>query len=313
MDKYTKAILTILKDQYIKVMGEKSFQKAEGARAFYLENLDDNLYRPMDANARTAYGEGSGNEIESGKMNALRSSSAMTYNLFWDQIAEVNKGPGNLIGDGVYKVEFEKQYSTLKTSKAKANLDAFLYCKHTEEAVACEMKMTEWIFNKPGTLKAEYLNPKNYIDGEAGRVFSAIAKELILYNDYEDPEMEKAEYPGICSRYDAFQMFKHTAACYTACMKEEPRKIRKLTLVNCAWTITRKDLLEAELQKRYNDEEDIELHEFDRFIKIMEPVKELFASRGVQFEIWFYPFAEFLQIFDKMDEERYYLRRYTLI
>jgi len=315
MDRYTKRILNILKDQYTGIMGEKEFQTTDGAREFYLKELNDNLYRPMDANARTAYGEGSGNEIESGKMNALRSSSAMTYNLFWDQIAEVNKGPGNLIGNGVYKVEFEKQYHTLKSSVSRfpANLDAFLYCKRTREVVACEMKMTEWIFNKPGTLKVAYLNPENYIDEEAGKVFTAVAKELILHNDYDDPEVEQIGYPCICTRYDAFQMFKHAVACYTACVKEEEREIRKLTLVNCAWMLTRKDLLEPDLRERYDREEQAELDEFDQFRKIMEPVKELFAAKGIQFEIWFYPFAEFLQMFDKTAEELYYLSRYTFL
>ena len=129
MDKYTKAILTILKDKYTEINGEKLFQMKDGAREFYLENLEDNLYRPMDANAMKAYGEGTGNEIASGKMNALRSSSALTYNLFWDQIAEVKVGADNTIGSGVYKVEFEKQYHTLKPSVSRfpANLDAFLY------------------------------------------------------------------------------------------------------------------------------------------------------------------------------------------
>lgn len=313
MDRYTNAILTILKDQFIKVNGEKPFQSEEGMRVFYTENLNDNLYRPMDANALAAYGRGSGDEIGTGKMQALRSSSALTYNLFWDQIAEVKSG-GNLIGDGVYKVEFEKQYHTLKPSVSRfpANLDAFLYCKHTKEAVACEMKMTEWIFNKPGMLRAAYLNPDNYIDEAAGKVFTEVAKELILHNDYEDPETEKNEYPSVTSRYDAFQMFKHTVACYTAIVQEEPREIEKLTLVNCAWTLSDPNQLEQKLKERYIREEWAELEEFDQFRKVMGPVKELFRSKGVQFEICFYTFAEFLRLFDKTQDELNYLRRYTL-
>lgn len=314
MDKYTKAILTILKDKYTEINGERSFQAEAGAREFYLENLEDNLYRPMDANAMKAYGEGTGNEIASGKMNALRSSSALTYNLFWDQIAEVKVGADNTIGNGVYKVEFEKQYHTLKPSVSRfpANLDAFLYCKHTKEAIACEMKMTEWIFNKPGMLRAAYLNPDNYIDSEAGKVFSSVAKALILHNDYEDPEAEKLEYPAMTSRYDAFQMFKHAVACYTAIAKEESREIKKLTLVNCAWMITNADLLDTELKERYIREKKEELYGFGQFKEIMEPVKSLFSKKNVQFDMKFYSYAEFLGLFDKTDEELSYLRRYTL-
>ena len=40
-----------------------------------------------------------------------------------------------------------------------ANLDAFLYCDYKKEAIACEMKMTEWLFDKPGKLRNAYLNP----------------------------------------------------------------------------------------------------------------------------------------------------------
>ena len=54
MDRYTNAILTILKEQFIKVNGEKNFQSEEGMRVFYTENLNDNLYHPMDANALAA-------------------------------------------------------------------------------------------------------------------------------------------------------------------------------------------------------------------------------------------------------------------
>ena len=315
MDKYTNAILSILKDQFIKVNGEIPFQSEEGMRVFYTEKLNDNLYHPMDANAFAAYSCGNGDEIGSGKMQALRSSSALTYNLFWDQIAVVNNGQGTPVENGVYKVEFEKQYHTLKPSVSRfpANLDAFLFDKHSKQAVAVEMKMTEWIFNKPGMLKEAYLDPENYIDDAAGDVFSLLAKELILNNDYEDPEMKKAEYLGIFSRYDAFQMFKHTVACYTAIVKEEPRYIEKLTLVNCAWTISKPELLGEKLKERYLYEEQAELAEFQQFKEIMKPVRDLFKRQGVQFDICFFTFDEFLQMFLKTNEELDYLRRYTLV
>ncbi|MDO4731881.1 MAG: hypothetical protein Q4B14_07185, partial [Clostridia bacterium] len=110
-----------------------------------------------------------------------------------------------------------------------------------------------------------------------------------------------------------FQMFKHTVACYTACVKEEAREIKKLTLVNCAWTLPKKALMQKDLQERYDREEQAEREEFDQFRKIMEPVKALFAAKGVTFEICFYPFAEFLQMFAKTEEELQYLRRYTML
>ena len=312
MDKYSKEILNILKRKYIEVAGERDFQNTSEAREYYLKDLEDNLYLPMSKGAFAAYGQGSGNEISSGKMNALRSSSAMTYNLFWDEVAEIPVGEDNGIGAGVYNVEFEKQYHTLRAdvSNRPANLDAFLYCKLSKEAVACEMKMTEWLFNKPGELRDAYLNPDNYIDPEAGNVFVEVAKDLVLYNDYEDPETKKETYPGRLPRYDAFQMFKHAVACYTACVKEEPRAIKKLTLVNCVWTFQNPEQLSLKYQERYLKEEEAEREEFEQFKSEMEPVKTLFATKGIEFDIKFYTFKEFLKLFTKTEEELKYLVRY---
>ena len=315
LDGYTRALLSLLKKSFEEVVGKREFQNGSEARSYYLKKLDDNLYRPMDNVAIDSYGRGTGNEIASGKMNALRSSSALTYNLFWNRTAKIAKPQDshNHIGDGVYSVEFEKQYPTLSPSVAglPANLDAFLYCEDTREAIACEMKMMEWIFNKPGNLKNKYLIPENYINEEAGEVFVAIAKELILKNDYDDADILQSEYPCRMTRYDAFQMFKHTVACYSACAYKEQRKIEKLTLVNCAWTLSDPQRLEPKYRERYLREEECELYEFDDFKQIMQPAKTLFADLGVDFDIQFYALNDFLALLDKDAEELDYLRRYT--
>lgn len=315
MDKYTKELLDLLKNKYTEVCGEHEFQNTSEMRKFYLKNLNDNFYRPMDESAFEAYGKGSGSEIDSGKMNALRSSSALTYNLFWNQMAELTKPGESGLGRGVYKVEFEKQFHTLKKSVSgnPANLDAFLVCGKTNEAIAVEMKMMEWIFNRPGELKAKYLDEENYIDKEAGKVFVSVAKELIRTEDYEDPETEKASYSPIPLRYDAFQMFKHAVACYTAIVAEEPRKIEKLTLVNCAWTLSDPALLSEKSRERYLREEHTELEEFEIFKNAMEPVKTLFEKHSVEFDIRFFKFGDFLGLFEKTEEEIEYLRRYTFL
>ena len=309
MNTYTKEILTILKNKYTQVVGNKPFQTESEMLEYYTEKLEDNLYMPMSVGAYASYGQGSGNEIGTGKMNALRSSSALTYNLFWDQVAQI-KNENENFGKGVYQVEFEKQYHTLKKSASRnpANLDAFLYCKHTKEAIACEMKMTEWIFNKPGMLKSAYLNPENYVKN--GHIFVDVAKELILNNDYEDPNTEKAEYPSITSRYDAFQMFKHAVACYNACVSEEKRKIEKLTLVNCAWTLENKESLSEKALERYLREEDAELEEFNLFKEKMKPIIKMINDEGIKFDIVFYKFSDFVKVFDKTKEELEYLKRY---
>lgn len=315
MDGYTKAIMDILKDNYIRVVGVKAFQNTSEAREFYLELLEDNLYCPMSDKAKAAYGQGTGNEITSGKMNALRSSSALTYNMFWNQIAELVNTKDSVLGNGVYQVELEKQYHTLRAdvSRFPANLDAFLYCDQTKEAIACEMKMTEWLFNKPGTLKAAYLIPTNYIEEDAGRVFVSVAQNLIQQSEGELLRNEKGEYLSSTCRYDAFQMFKHAVGCYTACVLEEPREIKKLTLVNCVWILPNSNILKAKFQGKYGVEKETELAEFEQCKKIMNPIKDLFACKNIDFDICFYTFSEFLQLFKKTDAELQYLRRYTLL
>ena len=200
MTKYERNILTVLKNQFAYIVGEKPFKSDSETREFYLDDYEDNLYLPMSVAAKAAYGQGTGNEIDSEKINALRSSSALTYNLFWDNIAEIDQTQDNIISNGIYQVELEKQYHTLKPSATTfpANLDAFLYCKWTKEAIACEMKLAEWLFGVPGKLRTAYLDPENYIDPEAGTVFVAVAKSLIDPGNLEKPE--KKEYRSKTSR-----------------------------------------------------------------------------------------------------------------
>jgi len=134
---------------------------------------------------------------------------------------------------------------------------------------------------------------------------------LILYNDYEEPEDFKEEYPCRMTRYDAFQMFKHTVACYSACLGEESRKIKKLTLVNCVWTLPVPERLSSKNYDRYIKEESCEHAEFNEFVRLMQPVKSLFADLDVDFDIKFYTFKDFLALLDKTESELNYLKRYT--
>lgn len=137
MDKYTKNILDLLKEKFIEVVGKVPFQNKSEARSYYLQNLKDNLYKPMNEEALASYGQGSGNEIVSGKMNSLRSSSAMTYNLLSSSTVSIIDNKYG-IGTGTYTVEYEKQFHTLKSavSGMPANLDAYLFCQEKGEAIA---------------------------------------------------------------------------------------------------------------------------------------------------------------------------------
>ena len=207
-------------------------------------------------------------------------------------------------------MEFEKQYHTLKPSESKfpANIDAFLYCDETSEAIACEIKMLEWICGKPGHLSSSYLKPNKYIDDAAAQIFVSIARNLIK----DENNIDSGKYSCRMSQYDAFQMFKHAVACYTACTLEEPRTITKLTLVNCTWTLNNPSLLEEKHRDKYLKEERCDMEEFIDFKQQMQPLILLFSAKGVDFDICFYRFNDFLELIEKSAEELNYLRRYTL-
>lgn len=316
MESFTKELLDLIKKRYIAVAGPKEFQNTTEARRYNLESFEDNLYKPMSQSVYDAYGKGSGNEISSGKMNSVRSSSALTYNLFWRERATVSDSffpkYSMKITPGKYDVEFEKTYHTLKTtvSNRPAHLDAFLYNSDNSEAIAIEVKMTEWIFNKPGNLKAAYLDENSYINKEAGKVFVSIARNLIGNTDY-DFDTESADYPSFTVRYDAFQMFKHTVACYTACVSEEKRPVKKLTLLNIIWDLARSEELPSDESMRIYDEiAATERFELDLFFRRMEPVKKLFEDIGVKFEFKAIKMSDIPVLFEYDDDELKYLKRY---
>ena len=310
MDAYAKEILDLLKDRYLRLFGDRTFRSVSEMQGYWLENYEDNLICPMDALVEEAYERGAGKEISSGKIGALKSSSALTYNLFWKQNAKIISNKYN-IGEGLYTVAFEKQYKTLRTSNFPAHLDAFLYSAETKEAVACEMKMTEWLFNAPGKLRVSYLDASNYADAYAGEVFADTAKKFIGSPVYKNGKV--IEYSSNFQGYDAFQMFKHAVALYRMCMEKE-LDVRKLTLLNCAWTLSSSDVIRsADSRWKYASAWNTEIHEFDRFTTQMRPIKELFRSElGVDFEIRMCTFAELLGMLEKEPEELAYLERYMI-
>ncbi len=313
MDEFTSAILEKLKTSYEMLFGVKPYKQSSGMKAYWLDDYKDNLIHPMDKTAKDAYGKGAGNEITSGKIGALKSSSALTYNTFWNRTAEVVCENNKLgIGKGVYEVEFEKKLRTLKSSSMPSHMDAFLYCKETKQAVACEMKMTEWLFNPPGNLRTAYLDSDKYEDTKAGEKFALVAEKMIAEKVIvKHKEKTVEEYRSVFSTYDAFQMFKHALACYTAYMTNDPGKIKKLTLVNCVWTLPQKYMLSGELGEKYIKAEIAEKNEFEVFKKMMNPIRDLFAEKDVDFNIQFITYSDFLGVFKKAKKELDYLKRYT--
>ncbi len=312
MDNFSFEILNALKEKYEKVRPQIKYQVTEkgkeySARQFYTADLVDNLFKPMSEKTYGDYVQGSGNELGD-KMKALRSSSAMTYNLFEDDIFECLGN--NNFESGLYSTKFEEQFRTLNSSVSgkPANLDVLLTQEKTGEIIACEMKMAEWIFNKPCKLKSAYLEKPNYQFEDNADIFIEVAKSLI---DQNNDKMAEKEYVPITAQYDAFQMFKHTLACYNACRNGEI-KTDKLTLLNVVWEMEDLSSLSDKTAEKYKKLLENEHNEFDVFYSKIAPIKELFKTIGVKFDICYYSVSKFLSISKLSNKHKNYLTRYEI-
>ena len=132
----TVEILRYLRSRYETATGRPmisdSSMKSPQAE-FYFQRLEDNLIEAMCEETEKAYRSGDGNELEE-KMRALRSSSAMTYNLLGNGTVEV-KDDSPFFVPGKYVVSYEEQLSTIKRNPHKANLDAYL--KGEKQLIFC--------------------------------------------------------------------------------------------------------------------------------------------------------------------------------
>lgn len=284
---------------------------------FYLYSLADNIIEPMNKRVYGMYCNGSGNELES-KMRALRSSSAMTYNLFGNhETVTLNGLSSKSIADGKYTVEFEKQLFTLDESKtsAPANLDAFL--TNGDTVVACEMKMMEWFSTNNSNLKKAYINENYYKTCSQGNAFNAfleLASHLVDENGQIVIDDSIEEYKTFFNRYDCFQMFKHTLACYNHCA-ENKGEIKNLTLLNCVWEIKNINSIEDEkIRDKYKKISTEEHQEFDLFKKLLMPIKNLFKNElGVEFNVEYIPYYDMINsVANLSNDEKAYLDRYII-
>lgn len=307
MSNLEKEILKSLKDQFIKV-NEESFDFM-ASHEFYLNKLDNNLFKPMSGKTVAQYNKGNGGELKENEdtpapFKALKSSAAMTYNIFGntDFIFQGN----NIINKGIYGVEFEKKLEVL-SGRNKANLDSFLYNKETKNAVACEMKMTEWFTSGSHNLRRSYFEKSSYKYVDAADIFIQIAKSLVI-----DSNKDLEEYKCNLKTYDALQMFKHTIACYNLC-RSKTLPIDKLTLVNCVWALPFNcfNIESDSIKNKYNSLLEDEKIGYQTFILKMNEIQKLFLDCGVEFEIQYYSLNDFVSKMQISEEQNEYLKRYT--
>ena len=308
-------------DQYFKEVGYNLWAgyEKDGARVQYPHFKE---YGGADG------GELKDSEKTPAKMKSIRSSSAMTYNILGNESVEM-KGTERF-SEGTYKVEYEKKLYTIKRSPHPANLDAYLYKKDSQEAIFCEMKMMEWIFNKPGSLRKAYYDAEKYYSSAAAdtKTTDAFLKAI---------EMLKAEMPnnkGIFYRYDAWQMFKHTLGIYNMTSditrKEISRSIansrakngraiaevpelHKVTLLNVVFEPS-ESLFTGELKEIYQRVKKLEHENFEQFKEAMVKsgvVKAFERDCHIDFDIQYMSAAQFMDCFE-LGERKDFLERYRL-
>ena len=268
-----------------------------------------------------------GEIITPAKMKSIRSSSAMTYNLLGNKTIKSKEENGQF-ADAEYVIEYEKQLYTIRRNLNPANLDAYLYSEEAQEAIFCEMKMMEWVFNKPGTLKGAYEDIDRYFanvpSGE--KALAAFQKAIqMLKNEMSCNGMGEHFF-----RYDAWQMFKHLLGIYNMtsdvtraevavlCQKSEGKiqlipQCKKIKLVNVVFEPS-EECLPSTFRAKYNDILKIEHRDFATFERIMDEcgIYEVFKlDCHVDLKILYMSASKFMDCFDLQDREDY-LERYRL-
>ena len=291
---------------------------------FYYSDYTDNLLYPMAPRHQQEYGDGNGGELEAKgsrppKMASMASSSAMTFNLLGNDSVTVKDGYG--FAPGSYRIEYEKKLPTLNTRSTPANLDAFLCNEETGEAIFCEMKMMEWLA-QPGALKAAYRREHNYYSKDAFPVFEHLIENL------KTGETAQGDCEAAFSRYDAWQMMKHTLAIYNATSEKtkdgiERRnpgsslagRFKKITLLNVVFEMDDALIEPEKLRLAYQCALEEAHTQKNRFIEVMmDPANGLVnlfqTDCSAAFEIRYLSAAQLIGMLEKSDEELAKLKRY---
>lgn len=263
MDKRQYELLSCIKQRFLDTNGHHGFQVEKSgptisARQFYLRDLENNLVRTMDEAHVIEYSRGSGSELDD-KMKALRSSSAMTFNILGNLRCEIKNAKGAFASND-YGIAYEYQLPTLKRGMP-ANLDAML-SGEGDDFVACEMKMLEWLTGAPAKLKDKYLEPTNYVFEDSAPVFVDTAAIL------------NASPAFPC--YDFAQMFKHSLALYNA-TRSGKLPAKKLALLNCVWEPPEGYNLTAATAEWVAQQANQEHEGFHEFKRLMKPIEDLLA------------------------------------
>jgi len=302
----------------------KKTGRKEAPRQFYLAKFGDNLVRPMDPDHEAQYGGGAGKELDD-KMCALRSSSAMTFNILGNGLAlfsGLELAGALCIQRGGYDIEYEYKAPTLSIHGGRpAHLDALLSSFDGDTVVACEMKLMEWLTAKPEPLKDKYLDASNYSQeglspDRCGSVAGQVLRSAAYIFSQTARRLNEAAEEGAFASYDYAQMFKHALGIYNRLCEGAFGSCEKVVLLNCVWNpmdMLNESAVNVSVLDQLNMAWTVEKQGFDRFLASMEDVTGLFQEKSVEFSIHLCSHADLIGAIDwtgcqnerELLEERY--------
>lgn len=271
----------------------------------YYKDYVYNLYENMIDLHKIEYGGGSGGELyetdsKPAKMAAIRSSSAMTFNILGNTDIVLKEENALNHSAGKYYITYEKQHETIDNGKKQqpANLDAMLVSEDGEELIFCEMKMLEWFSKNSGELKLAYKTEKNYIHPELAPQFLKVIDVLESISE----DNNDFEY------YDVWQMFKHTLAIHNYMQEKGWDNVKKVSLVNVVFEPDESIFEDKELLA-YQQQREKEHAGFKQFIIALGKAG-LIRDTG-KFEVKYLSARQFMDCFQMTNKKREYLKRYT--
>lgn len=290
---YLDYFCEILKRKFL-ATGEISDTEIKG---FQTKELDKNLYHSMSDKTKREYKNSDGEELKKGRIDMIRSSAAMIYNLLGNDDVVLEKN--NYLPEGNYRKEFEKRYKSINYINKKtnepyaANLDAWLCNEFCE--IFIESKCMEWLENKSNKeLGISYIkDTSKYFYSDTAEMFRTVGIEIP------------------CSQYDSCQMFRHTLAIYNYLQDYPGKKNKKIYLVNVVWEPEESELPE-EIRDVYKLQLELEHREFQLFYEKMNPIINLIKpALAKDFEILYLPVKEFHLILKYSDEkQKRFVQRY---
>ena len=269
----------------------------EEIREYQTKQINKNLFPEMTDKTKNEYLAGDGNELRKGRIDMIRSSAAMIYNLLGNNDVCISENA--FLPSGIYEKEFEKHYQTInvinkKTNKPyEANLDAWLHNENCE--IFIESKCLEWLQNScDRELAKSYIkDTSKYFHKEAADLFRSVGKEISL------------------SQYDSCQMFRHTLAIYNY-LKDNPNttKGKKIYLVNIVWEPDENEV-DEKIRDLYKLQLELEHKEFKWFYEKMHDIIKMISDSGNEFDILYLSVKDFYSMLTYSDEnQKAFVQRY---